>query len=429
MESNPSCADSLGGKNVLIPNSKSGLTPDNGTFRISESTMAGKIREEAERLSEVSDPENELSDSLKAILKTQEVLKERKSEIIQFSQAILYQNDHPVIFPNTINVIQGQTGSHKSRLSEEIGSTLIAHGFSEKESIGFKRNNFIRVHLCLVDSERNHKDQLPYAIQSILVRAGHDRTDNPSNFDYISLLAVERKKRFSVLKEYLEYLREKTAQHIFIILDVATDCIEDFNKVSDSMLLIDLMNQMINEFDVTFLCIVHENPGSSNKARGHFGTEVINKSSTALQVGFEKDSNGIDTEIIRIKYLKCRSTRRFPAFHVKYDDVGKGLVLADETDVATLKSARQQKANEEDLVDFLEAALGKEPMKNAELLDSLCRDFKVSSKTISDRLKSIIESENQIMNENSQLCTLKKRKEGKEIVFYLQPLCQIPADS
>ena len=156
----------------------------------------------------------------------------------------------------------------------------------QNELLGFKRLNFDATHTVLyVDTERNLSEQFPYALQSIQMKAGHEKTAHPSNFDYISLLEIPRKDRYNTLKEYLNYTRESATNPLFIVLDVSTDCIEDFNKVDKSMELIDLMNAaIINQHDVIFLCIVHENP-NSEKARGHFGTELLNKSSTAIQVG------------------------------------------------------------------------------------------------------------------------------------------------
>ena len=176
-----------------------------------------------------------------------------------------------------------------------------------------------------VDTERNLTEQLPYALQSIQIKAGYNKAENPKNFEYISLLQINRKERFAALTEYLNYIRQSTSNPLFIVLDVSTDCIEDFNKVDKSMELIDLMNMAINEHNVIFLCLIHENPNSV-KGRGHFGTELMNKASTVMQVGFEKDGSQNDTDIIRVKYLKCRSTARHTPFYIKYSSEAKGLI-------------------------------------------------------------------------------------------------------
>jgi hypothetical protein len=52
----------------------------------------------------------------------------------------------------------------------------------------------------------------------------------------------------------------------------------------------------------------------------------MNKSSTVIQVGFERDGSGNETDLIRIKYLKCRSTGRPEPFFVSFSETEKGLV-------------------------------------------------------------------------------------------------------
>ena len=290
---------------------------------------AEDIKSEAEKFLK----ENQ-SDNLKKILETSGKLKLLKEKDIRFSDPVLSQMENAVIFPHTINVIQGQAGVHKSRLAEIICAAFLKRHDCNNELLGFKRNNFDANYTVIhVDTERNLTEQLPFALQSIQIKAGYIKTDHPANFAYISLLEIPRKERFSALDEYLNYIKSITNNPLFIVLDVSTDCIEDFNKTDKSMELIDLMNKAINEHNLIFLCLIHENP-KSDKARGHFGTELMNKASTVMQVGFEKDSNQNDTDIIRVKYLKCRSTAKNTPFYIKYSPEEKGLVLADANEIA-----------------------------------------------------------------------------------------------
>ena len=331
-----------------------------------------------------------ISENLKMVLETQSKLRETKASEIKFSQPVLKQGENAVIFPHTINVIQGQAGVHKSRLAENICASFLKLKGNQNELLGFNRVNFDANHTVVyVDTERNLSEQLPYALQTIQIKAGYKLEDNPSNFEYISLLQIQRKQRFEALNEYLNHIKKTTNNPLFIVLDVSTDCIEDFNKTDKSMELIDLMNIAINEHNVIFLCLIHENP-KSDKARGHFGTELMNKASTVMQVGFEKDSSNNDTEIIRTKYLKCRSTARHTPFYFKYCNEAKGLVLANESEVSDLINNRKHKANNEDMIGFIEMYLGDGTiLKRTELLDKLCKDFKASQRTIETRIKEI----------------------------------------
>jgi len=380
---------------------------------------AEDIISETEQLLKQSSEAN-ISNNLKTVLETREKLKERKASEIRFSEPVLKQGENAVIFPHTINVIQGQAGVHKSRLAENICAAFLKLNGNQNELLGFSRLNFNATHTVVyVDTERNLSEQLPFALQSIQMKAGYNRADHPSNFEYISLLQINRKDRFAALDEYLNHLKKSIQSPLFIVLDVSTDCIEDFNKTDKSMELIDLMNIAINEHNVIFLCLIHENP-KSDKARGHFGTELMNKASTVMQVGFEKDDKQNDTELIHVKYLKCRSTARHTPFYVKYCKEAKGLVLADESEVSGVMNNRKHKANNKEMVGFIEMYLGDgATLTRVELLDKLCKDFKASQRTIENRIAEIVNSNIEIFNEQGQSCKLTKETKEKTVYYKL----------
>ena len=376
-----------------------------------------EIQDEADRLINEGFKSN-LSANLATILKTRDKLKAAKATEIKFSEPIMKQGENAVIFPHTINVIQGQAGVHKSRLAENICAAFLKSQSCNNELLGFRRQNYNATHTVLyVDTERNLTEQLPFALQSIQLKAGYSIAEHPENFDYFSLLQIDRKERFTTLKEYLNHIKQSTNNPLFIVLDVSTDCIEDFNKTDKSMELIDLMNIAVNEHDVTFLCLIHENP-KSDKARGHFGTELMNKASTVMQVGFEKDANQNDTDIIRVKYLKCRSTARHTPFYIKFSKEAKGLILADASEVSGVINNRKHKASNDDIKEFIEMYLndGTE-LTRTDLLDKLCKDFKASVRTIETRIADILKNDEQFHNKDGEPCRLSKETRDKT-VFY-----------
>lgn len=358
---------------------------------------------------------------LPGILETQKRLREAKARPVIFSPAIVGHLDKPVIYPNTINVIQGQAGVHKSRVAELICSTLLKRTNCISPLAGFEASDEKEFTVCLVDTERNLNEQLPYALQSIQTKAGFRIDEHPDGFDYISLMDVPRKERFSALVEYLDHVRTKFQTHIFIVLDVLTDCCMDFNRTDDSMELIDHLNKTINQFDVTFLCIIHENPGHS-KARGHLGTELTNKASSIMQVGYEQDASGKDTDLIRVKFLKCRNTKRHEPFYLKYCDIFKGLVLADADEVSRLTEQRKAKAFPTEVAEKVEQYLLDEPMKSGELIELLMKDFEAKERTIEIRLKAIIDGDTGFHNSAGKPCRLVKEKEGNRVYYSLKPL-------
>ena len=411
--------------NTLNENSKdtnsNGITPLFNLERFNDGIAAEDIKSEAEQLLEQGN-EASISTNLKTVLATRKKLKEIKASEIRFSEPVLNQGENAVIFPHTINVIQGQAGVHKSRLAENICAAFLKLNGNQNELLGFNRLNFDANHTVVyVDTERNLSEQLPYALQSIQMKAGYNRADHPSNFEYISLLQINRKDRFATLNECLNHFKKSTNNPLFIVLDVSTDCIEDFNKTDKSMELIDLMNMAINEHNVIFLCLIHENP-KSDKARGHFGTELMNKASTVMQVGFEKDASQNNTSIIRVKYLKCRSTARHNPFYIKYSSEAKGLILADINEVSGVINNRKHKARNGEMTYFLGIYLGDGvTLKRVELLDKLCKDFKASLRTIEKRITEIMDSDIEIFNEQGQGCKLSKENKEKTVYYKLIP--------
>jgi len=389
----------------------------NGVSNITPIEVVEHINELINKSNDVS-----ISNNLITVLATREKLRKLKANEIKFSQPVLRQGENAVIFPHTINVIQGQAGVHKSRLAENICAAFLKQHNCCNELLGFNRINFDATHTVVyVDTERNLSEQLPYALQSIQIKAGFERTDHPSNFEYISLLEINRKERFAVLNEYLNHIKKRTASPLFIVLDVSTDCIEDFNKTDKSMELIDLMNIAINEHNVIFLCLIHENP-KSDKARGHFGTELMNKASTVMQVGFEKDANQNDTDIIRVKYLKCRSTARHTPFYIKYSNEVKGLILADASEVTGVMNSRKRKASNDDMIEFIEMYLGDgASLTRVEFLEKLSKDFKASQRTIESRIAEIMNTENEIFNSKGEACKLSKETKEKTVYYKLIP--------
>lgn len=364
----------------------------------------------------------ECSENLKTVLASQDKLKKLKSSNITFSEPVLSQNGNPVIFPHTINVIQGQSGAHKSRLAETMCSAFLKSEGCTNDLLGFSRTIDKTNTVVYVDTERNLSEQLPSSLQSIQIKAGYQQNDHPENFEYISLLEISRRDRFNTLAEYIKYIADNhrgSENTLFVVLDVSTDCIEDFNRVDKSMELIDLMNMAINNYKVIFLCIIHENP-NSNKGRGHFGTELMNKASTVIQVGFEKDANQNETDIIRVKYLKCRSTSKHIPFYVKYNEGAKGLVLADDKDVKGVINNRKLKATNEDVIEIIEMLLGDgTELARVDLIKRLCAEFQAKERTIEARLKDIMESDNEIVNKAGISCKLVKEQKDKTIVYKL----------
>lgn len=325
---------------------------------------------------------------LQKVLEAREKIFKRSLDTITFSTPLLTQIEGlGVVFPNTINVIQGKKGVHKSRLTETICACFLDR-ITTNRHIGLGSSLEDNFKLIYVDTERNQKDQFPFAMQQIRKRAGFNYNENPEDFDFISLINIKREDRFECLKNYVELKQnEHPNYHFIIILDVVTDCIENFNDPRESMKLVDLMNELINEKNVTFICIIHENPGGE-KARGHLGTEIINKASQVMQISFDGDNK----ELIIIKFLHSRNTKPLDPLFIAYDEESKGLVTADINLINKSHLSKQKVAPEHQVKAWIEKyATNMELLSKKELLEGLVNHFDCSERNIEDRIKDLVD--------------------------------------
>ncbi len=308
-----------------------------------------------------------------------EILK-RSISSISFSKPLISKDGLGIIYPNTITTIQGKKGVHKSRLTETICARLLDESL-KRDHLGMSLDSEKTIYLLYVDTERNQRDQFPYAIQTIRKRAGFKKEDQVENLDVLSLINVSRPNRFKALELHINRVKEERAgMHVIIVFDVITDCIGNFNDVNQSMEVIDMMNDLINTADVSFITVIHENP-NGEKARGHLGSEIINKSSQVIQIG--KDS-----ELITVKFIHSRNTGTIPEWYLQYDPLSRGLIRASQFTVDTAKAKKQTAAPLSDLRHYL-CSLGENTFDKNALYEKIKTRFEVSERTIYDRLKSL----------------------------------------
>jgi hypothetical protein len=89
---------------------------------------------------------------LAQLSKTEEELRNRKSEDIEHSKPLLYRHLDPILYPNTIMVIQGKAGTHKSRMAEIVSASLLRNKGSQIHLLGFEPNYEKRTMLCYIDA-------------------------------------------------------------------------------------------------------------------------------------------------------------------------------------------------------------------------------------------------------------------------------------
>ncbi len=356
-------------------------------------------------------------------MEREQQLADASKTTIVFSPPLVTLGEAGVIRKGTVCLLQGKAGVHKSRLAEVVTALLIKPADHQGDYLGFAPHALSRTCVAYVDTERNVKEEFPAALQSIKRRAGYALTDEVPHFRFTSIKGIERKHRLAAVETFIQDVRQSTLLHLFVVLDVATDAVSSFNDDGEAMRLFDFIGNLCEQYDSTFLLIVHENPGggSEAKARGHVGTEALNKASTALQIGFEKDGNGNDTNLIKVRFLKLRSDQRPDPMFLQFDKPSRSLVLAHADTLATMNASRKTKAPIDEVSDFLADVLADGSIEKGDVVQRVQQKFDVGEKTARERLQEISDQNHPIMSIDGKAFRLTDKQEGRKHFYTLLP--------
>ncbi|GAB4038654.1 AAA family ATPase [Spirosoma jeollabukense] len=359
---------------------------------------------------------------LDRLLSKEQMLSYAATQPVVFSPPLISRGDTGVIGRNTINIIQGAFGSHKSRWAELLAALMLTgNDNDDPQYLEFKKAMLERFCVCYIDTERNLTEELPYAVQGIKLRAGYRLDQTPEHFRFTSIKGEERKDRFKAIETFIHHVRAQTSLHLFCLIDVVTDAIGDFNDPKESMKLFDFLGNLCDNYDATFLLVIHQNPGTE-KARGHTGTEAANKASTVLQIGLEKDANGNDTDLIKLRYLKLRRGKKPEPLFLQFCKESNGLQLAGSEAIANHVNHRKHKADTEDIADRLVTLLSEGPLAKNEVWAVLTSEFGAKNATIRERLKCIMDEQPAMYDEEGLAVRLTDYKEGRNQFFKLSPI-------
>lgn len=108
---------------------------------------------------------------------------------------------------------------------------------------------------------------------------------NAKQIDMISLRPYSTDERFQIIDEYFS-----THKPDFAFIDGIRDLIRDFNNLDQSTELMTSLMRWSEAHDCHICCVLHMNKADGN-ARGHLGSELMNKAESVLSVQMEKGSD------------------------------------------------------------------------------------------------------------------------------------------
>lgn len=130
----------------------------------------------------------------------------------------------------------------------------------------------------------------------------------PKDLSVYGLRSLNPSERLKLI----EFAIYNTPNIGFVVIDGIKDLITSINDESEATMMASKLLKWTEEQDIHIVTVLHQNK-SDNNARGHIGTELINKAETVLSVS----KNEQDKDISIVEAQQCRNIEPEPfAFEI-----------------------------------------------------------------------------------------------------------------
>lgn len=183
-------------------------------------------------------------------------------------------------------------------------------------------------------------EQGKYHVQLALKRICKQiNISEPTNLQVFGLRSLKPSERLKII----EYAIYNTPNLGFVIIDGIKDLINSINDEAEATMIASKLLKWTEEKNIHIIAVLHQNK-SDNNARGHIGTELINKAETVLSV----TKNEQDKDISIVEAQQCRNKEPEPfAFEINENGLP---VIVEDFEVRT--ETKKNKFDVTDLEDF-----------------------------------------------------------------------------
>lgn len=221
-----------------------------------------------------------------------DILNKLKSVAFNFEQAPPAEectyaiNGTEVAHPGNVETITAAQASGKSSFT--AAGIAAPMGAADRDYLGWQSSNpkgYAMIHFDTEQSTYDH-DKL---IRRSIKRAGIDKP--PDWFSSYSLVGWDTTDMIKALHVTLTHAKFRFGGIHSLWLDGIADYVSSVNEEAECMDFIRRLHALAKEFETVIWNILHLNPGSDFKSRGHLGSQIERKSETVIQL--KKDGDEI----------------------------------------------------------------------------------------------------------------------------------------
>lgn len=173
-----------------------------------------------------------------------------------------------------ISCIIGKAKSRKTFFITMLCAAILRGELYEK----FKGN--VKEKIVIFDTEQGR-----WHVQQVLKRILTMAECHEKYIEIYSLRKYSPLQRWEIIDNYF-----KTNNPDFVVIDGIRDLINDINSADQSTEISTQIMKWSEEKNCHIMNVLHMNKGDQN-ARGHLGTEIVNKSESVISVSKEKGNN------------------------------------------------------------------------------------------------------------------------------------------
>lgn len=236
-----------------------------------------------------------MNDSIKAAIKEAEVSLDEVIEDGEVVFSIRDENEYiPVLTKGNISTVIGKAKSRKTYLVTMITGAIIAKVLFNKL---FGRGGY---KIAYFDTEQGRK-----RTQKILERIFRLCDLNCDGLRVFSLRKYDKEERIKIIDTFISENKPD-----FVVIDGIRDLILDINDPTEATIVTTYLMKWSEIYNCHIMNVLHQNKGDSN-ARGHVGTEIVNKSETVISANKIK---GSDFTTVECEYMRGMEFDEFQFF-------------------------------------------------------------------------------------------------------------------
>ena len=282
-------------------------------------------------------------------------------------EPLLLLNDVPVLYAGNLLTLVGHDKSGKSHVEAAIAKATT----EGTRHLGFTCADVGRI--AYIDCEQDRTD-----FESLLLRAGCD-AEKVAGYHLTGLSVSDAKSALVAILEGEQNLRA-------VLIDGFADLLGSVNDEEQAIGLVRYLMATALRYEVAIIGVLHLNPGSDEKSRGHLGSQLGRKSQTVLQIKQSDDGS-------RVLFTQRARKRSIPEAHgvrFAWCEESQGFVEIEGTP-GEIKQA--QKLEEwTRLLREIEAETKMLAWKNKDLVCAIMEAEGVKKRTAQTRLKQWLDA-------------------------------------